>query len=79
MSRFKRGTYSLLLVLVLALPLGWFADDILAGTGFEWLGSTFVLVIVCLTLSELIVNWVFGRPKVAEPQEDSSFLGDAGR
>ena len=71
MSGFRHGAYTFLLTVALAVPLGWFSDEIIEATGFAWLGSTFVLVIICITVAEIVVNLLTGRSAFAEFHKSS--------
>lgn len=62
MTRMRHGTYVFLVFVPLCFLLGWFSDEIVSITNQIWMGSTFFLVIVSVTLSELVVISVCGRP-----------------
>lgn len=62
MSKARHGLYVFLIGILMAVFLGYFSPEIVATTGMAWVGSTFFLVIVSLTASELVVLWIYGRP-----------------
>lgn len=68
MSKAAYGLYVLIVTLALTILLSRASDFLVAATGLEWLGSTFVVVLVSLTLADLIVAATFGRPTPSNPK-----------